>query len=171
MFGLIFWRTTSLHSHYLLGWLANCSTLCCSFFSLSYLNLLLQELSYGSVGCLSVLVFAKSKDIETKWKPETDKYEQMKKKGNKMNVKIKKKNDIAMLKVMRQKKRTTKKIQSKRKPKKTSFVFPSSVSVSLSLLLWKSLMVHFHIQCGLYSVRGPHMDLLNFIIYYLNIAK
>ena len=42
----------------------------------------------------------------------------MKKKGNKMNVKIKKKNDIAMLKVMRQKKRTTKKIQSKRKPKK-----------------------------------------------------
>jgi ribosomal protein L44E len=42
----------------------------------------------------------------------------MKKKGNKMNVKIKKKNDIAMLKEMRrQKKRTTKKIQSKRKPK------------------------------------------------------
>jgi hypothetical protein len=40
-------------------------------------------------------------------KPDTDKYEQMKKKGNKNNMKIKerKKNDIAMLKeVKRQKK-------------------------------------------------------------------
>ena len=51
------------------------------------------------------------------------------------------------------------------------FVFPSSVSISLSLLLWKRLMVHYHIQCGLYSVRGPHMDLLNFIVYYHNIVK
>jgi hypothetical protein len=39
------------------------------------------------------------------------------------------------------------------------------------LLLWKRSMVHYHIQCGLYSVRRPYMDLLNLIVYYLNIAK
>ena len=39
-------------------------------------------------------------------KTDTDKYEQMKKKGNKKNVKIKeKKNDIAKLKEMRRQKR------------------------------------------------------------------
>ena len=40
-------------------------------------------------------------------KPDTDKYEQMQKKGNKKNVKIKerKKNDIAMLKVMKRQNR------------------------------------------------------------------
>ena len=39
------------------------------------------------------------------------------------------------------------------------------------LLLWKRLMVHYHIQCGLYSVRRPYTNLLNFIVYYHNIAK
>jgi hypothetical protein len=40
-------------------------------------------------------------------KPDTDKYEQMKKKGNQKNVKIKerKKNDIAMLKEMKRQNR------------------------------------------------------------------
>jgi hypothetical protein len=48
-------------------------------------------------------------------KTDTDKYKQMKKKGSKMNVKIKK-NDIAKLKEMRRQKRDKKKkIQSKKK--------------------------------------------------------
>jgi hypothetical protein len=50
------------------------------------------------------------------------------------------------------------------------FVF-SSVSISLSLMLWKKLMVHYHIQFGLCSVRRPYMNLLNFIVYYHNIAR
>ena len=43
-------------------------------------------------------------------KTDTDKYEQMKMKGNKKNMKIKekKKNDIAMLKEMRRKKENNK---------------------------------------------------------------
>ena len=51
------------------------------------------------------------------------------------------------------------------------FVFSSSDCISRSLLLWKRLMVHYHIQCGLCSVRRPYMNLLNFIVYYHNIAK
>jgi hypothetical protein len=39
------------------------------------------------------------------------------------------------------------------------FVFSSSVYISLSLLLWKRLMVHYHIQCGLCSVRRPYINL------------
>jgi hypothetical protein len=42
---------------------------------------------------------------------------------------------------------------------------------SLILLLWKRLIVHYHIQFGLCSVRRPYMNLLNFFVYYHNIAK
>ena len=42
---------------------------------------------------------------------------------------------------------------------------------SLILLLWKRLMVHYHIQFGLCSVRRPYMNLLSFLVYYHNIAK
>ena len=50
-------------------------------------------------------------------KTDTDKYEQMKKKGNKMNVKIKK-NDIAMLKEMRRQKREQqRRYRAKKSPK------------------------------------------------------
>jgi hypothetical protein len=48
------------------------------------------------------------------------------------------------------------------------FVFSSSVSISHSLLLWKRLMVHYHIQCGLCSVCRLYMNLFNFIVYYHN---
>ena len=49
---------------------------------------------------------AKIKRYRDKMKTDTDKYEQMKKKGNKKNVKIKeKKNDKSMLKEMRRQKR------------------------------------------------------------------
>ena len=48
-------------------------------------------------------IVAKIKRYRDKMKPDTDKYEQMKKKGNKNNMKIKegKKNDIAMPKEMK----------------------------------------------------------------------
>ena len=46
-------------------------------------------------------------------------------------------------------------------------VLSSGTIGSLSVLL----MVHYHIHCGLCSVRRPYMHLLNFIVYYNNIAK
>ena len=49
-------------------------------------------------------IVAKIKRYRDKMKTDTDRYEQMKMKGNKKNMK-KKKNDIAMLKEMRRKKR------------------------------------------------------------------
>ncbi len=59
------------------------------------------------------------KRYRDKMKTDTDKYEQMKKKGNKKNVKIKeKKNDIAMLKEMRRQKRDKKRrYRAKKSPK------------------------------------------------------
>jgi hypothetical protein len=51
-------------------------------------------------------------------KTDTDKYEKMKKKGNKMNLKIKKKNDIAMLEEMwRQKREQQRRYRAKKNPK------------------------------------------------------
>ena len=52
-------------------------------------------------------IVAKIKRYRDKMKPNTDKYEQMKKKGNKNNMKIKerKKNDIAMPKEMKRQNR------------------------------------------------------------------
>ena len=52
-------------------------------------------------------IVAKIKRQRDKMKPDTDKYEQMKKKGNQKNVKIKerKKNDIAMPKEMKRQNR------------------------------------------------------------------
>jgi hypothetical protein len=43
-----FEKKPSLLSHDLLGWLTNCSTLCCSLFSLSYLDLLLLAFPWYS---------------------------------------------------------------------------------------------------------------------------
>ena len=64
---------------------------------------------------------AKIKRSRDKMKTDTDKYGQMKKKGNKMNVKIKKnkkRNDIAMLKEMRrQKRKQQRRYRAKRKVK------------------------------------------------------
>ena len=53
-------------------------------------------------------------------KPDTDKYEQMKKKGNQKDVKIKerKKNDIAMLEEIRRQKREQRRYRAKQKTKK-----------------------------------------------------
>ena len=50
-------------------------------------------------------------------KTDTNKYEQMKKKGNKMNLKIKKKNDIAKLEEMRQKREQQRRYRAKKSPK------------------------------------------------------
>jgi hypothetical protein len=35
----------------------------------------------------------------------------------------------------------------------------------------ENVMVNYHMQCGLCSVRRPYMNLLNFIVYFHNIAK
>ena len=56
IFGFIFWKTTSLLSHDLLSWLTNCSTLCCSLFSLSYLDLLLLAFPWYSWLFVSIVL-------------------------------------------------------------------------------------------------------------------
>ena len=66
------------------------------------------------------------KRYRDKMKPDTDKCEQMKKKGNKNNMKIKerKKNDIAMPKMIQSKTKSKKKKQKQNKTNKenhTSF--------------------------------------------------